>query len=233
MRTKKPVAFAIIAFLLLASGNLAAAKTTRTTRSAKSAKAVKKAKAAKKTRFILRAGLNMFQSNGSDGDYIAGVNDFPSTPAYQAPVLGIGLLFPSSKSLAFGVNVSYGLSAQVDLRDPSDGETIQAEPPKSLLAVLNLAKTIQFSRQMQLLVSLGAGAEYRMGGDQEFVSSLGNRIIMKAPEKPFSPLVALAAGLHYMIADSLGVALDLQGAYVFRDPSQLLVTPSLGLILKL
>jgi hypothetical protein len=227
MKMKKHIAFAVAAILLLAAGNLTAAQTAR------SAKAAKKANASKKTRLILRAGLNMFQSSGSDGDYVAGANDFPSTPAYQAPALGIGLAFPSSKSLAFGVNVSYGLSAQVDLRDPSDNETIQAEPPKSLLAVLNVAKTIDLSRQMQLLVSLGAGGEYRMGGEQEFVSSLGNRIVLAAPEKPFAPLAALAAGLHYMIADSLGLALDVQGTYIFRDPSQLLITPSLGLILKL
>jgi len=174
----------------------------------------------------------MFPSSGSDGDYVPGVNDFPVTPAHQAPALGVGLTFPGSRSLAFGVNVSYGLSARVDLRDPSDNETIQAEPPKSILAVLNIAKAIDLSRRMQLLISLGAGGEYRMGGDQEYVSSLGNRIVLLAPEKPFSPLAALAAGVHYMFADSLGVALDVQGAYVFRDPAQLLITPSLGLILK-
>ena len=236
MRMKQHIAFAVIAFLLLAAGNLAAGTTTKTAKAAKAAKgkkAVKAVKTAKKTQFILRAGLNMFQSSGSDGDYIAGVNDFPFTPAHQAPALGIGLNFPGSKSLAFGVNVSYGLSAQVDLRDPSDNETIRVEPPKSILAVLNVAKAIVLSRQMQLLISLGAGGEYRMGGDQEFVSSLGNRIVLSAPKKPFSPLAALAAGVHYMLADSLGVALDVQGAYIFRDPAQLLVTPSLGLILKL
>jgi hypothetical protein len=212
---RKTIAFAIIAFLLLTAGNLAAART------------------AKKAQFILRAGFNMFQSSGSDGDYVAGANDFPVTPAHQAPALGIGLTFPGSKSLALGVNVSYGLSAQVDLRDPSDGETIQVEPPKSILAVLSVAKAIDLSRGMQLLVSLGAGGEYRMGGDQEFVSSLGNRIVLSAPEKPFSPQAALAAGVHYMFAGSLGVALDVQAAYIFRDPAQLLIMPSLGLILKL
>ncbi len=233
MKMKKHVAFAVIVVLLLAAGNLAAAKTSKTDKAAKAAKTDKAGKTARKKQLILRAGLNMFQSSGSDGDYVAGANDFPVTPSYQAPALGIGLVFPGSKSLAFGVNVSYGLSAQVDLRDPSDGETIQVDPPKSLLAVLSAAKAFDISRQMQLLVSLGAGGEYRMGGDQEIVSSLGSRVILSSPEKPFSPLIALAAGLHYLFTDSLGVALDLQGAYIFRDPSLLLITPSLGLILKL
>jgi hypothetical protein len=212
MKLRRQFSFAVIAVLLLAAGDLAAAK---------------------KPQFTLRAGFNMFPSSGSEGDYVAGGNDFPVTPAHQASALGIGLTFSGSSSLAFGVNVSYGLSSRIDLRDPSDGETIRADTPQSLLAVLGVAKGIDLSRRMQLIVSLGVGGEYRMGGDQEFVSQLGNRIVLRSPEKPFSPLAALAAGVHYMFADSLGVALDVQGAYIFRDPAQLLITPSLGLILKL
>lgn len=214
MRKNRYIGVAVIAFMLLAAGNLSAATKF------------------KKTQFTLRGGFNMFQAAGSDSDYIAGENDFPVTPAYQAAGMGIGLAFFKSKTFAIGVNVLYGLSTQVDLSDPSDGETIQVDTPKSLVAVLGLSKYFDLSKQLQAFASLGAGGEFRMADDKEFVSNLGSRIVVSAPEKPFSPLAALGAGVQYMISSSLGVAVEVQGLYVFRDPAQLIISPVLALVMK-
>ncbi len=186
---------------------------------------------ARKPQFTLRAGLNLFQACGSDGDYVAGENDFPVTPAHQAPSVGIGLTFASGGSLALGIDVQYGLAATVDLRDPSDGEAVQADTPAALLAVLRLSKSIPLTRALRLIVSVGGGGEFRMGGDQEFVSSLGNRIVLEAPEKPFSPLAAAGAELQARLSPALALALEVRAAYLFRDPAVLLVTPALGLVL--
>lgn len=215
MRKIHPLAIAAIAVMLLAAADLAAARP------------------ANKTQLILRAGYNMFQSCGSDTDYIAGENDFPVTPAYQAAALGVGLSFSRSQGMAYGVSLSYGLAGQVDLRDPSDGETVRADTPKSLLAVIGATRFIELSRQVRLALSLGAGAEYRMASHLEFISSLGNKIVIPAPEKPFSPLAAVGAGVRYRLSDSLGVALEVQGTYIFRDSAQLLITPYVGLVLEL
>lgn len=214
MKKNFRVGFAILAILLLAAAGL-------------------EARSARRPQLTLRAGLNLFQSCGSEGDYAAGENDFPVTPAHQAPMAGVGLAFGGKGALEFGVELRYGLAATVDLRDPSDGEVVGVDTPQGLVAVLSLAKPIELSPSMRLVLSLGAGGEYRLGGDQEFVSSLGNRIVLLAPEKPFAPLAAFGAGLQVRLAGSLGLALDLQGAYVFRDPAQLVITPTLGLILKL
>ena len=191
------------------------------------------ARTAKKTQLILRAGYNLFQSNGSDGDYVAGENDFPVTPAYGAAALGLGISASRSKSMAFGLDVRYGLAGQVDLRDPSDGEVVQADTPKSLLAVAGITRFFELSSRLQLALTLGAGAEYLMAGDREFVSALGNKIVIPAPEKPFSPLAAVGAGVRARLSDTLGLALEVQGAYILRQNAQLLITPSLGLVLEL
>jgi hypothetical protein len=191
------------------------------------------AQTAKKTQLILRAGYNLFQSSGSDGDYVAGENDFPATPAYGAAALGLGISVSRSQGMAFGVDVRYGLAGQVDLRDPSDGEVVRVDAPKSLLAVVGITRFIGLSSRLQLALSLGAGAEYLMAGDQEFISAWGNKIVIPSPEKPFSPLAAVGAGIRAMLSDSLGLAVEVQGAYIFRQAAQLLITPSLGLVLEL
>lgn len=214
MRKSKYIGIAVIAFMLLAASSLSAAATF------------------KKAQFTLRGGFNIFQATGNDSDYIAGENDFPVTPAYQTAGMGIGLAFFKSKTLAIGMNVLYGLSTQVDLSDPSDGETIQADTPKNLVAVLALSKYFDITKQMQAYASLGAGGEFRMADDKEFVSNLGSRIMISAPEKPFSPLAALGAGVQYMFASSLGIAFEVQGLYVFRDPAQLIISPVLALVMK-
>jgi len=213
MKRNARIVMALAAILLAAAADLAAASSPR------------------KTQFTLRAGLNLFQASGGEGDYVAGANDFPVTPAHQAPVAGIGLTFGGGGSLALGIDVQYGLAARGDLRDPSDGEVLQADTPAAFLALLRLSKSIPLSPSLRLAVFLGGGGEFRMGGDQEFVSSLGNRIVLEAPEKPFSPLAAAGAVLQVRLSQGFGLAAELRGTYLFRDPSVLLVTPSLGLIL--
>ena len=68
--------------------------------------------------------------------------------------------------------------------------------------------------------------------EKEYVSNLGNKIIIAAPEKALSPLAAGGIGLQAMLSRSLGIALDVQGAYILRKTAQILVSPSLALVLK-
>ena len=214
MRKNGTTGVAVIAIMLLAAGSLSADDVF------------------KKTQFTLRAGYGLFQANGDNGDYTPGVNDFPVTPAYSVPVPGIGLAFFTSRSFAVGLNVGYALSGKVDLRDPSDGETVRADTPTSLLAVLSLCRFFPLSRQMELVVSVGGGGEYRMADETEYMSNAGSKIVIAAPEKPFSPLAAAGVGLQYWISSSLALAFECQGVYVFRDPAQVLLSPSLALVLK-
>ena len=185
-----------------------------------------------KKQFCLRGVLNMFSVNGAVSDYMAGSNDFPVTPAYQSPALGFGFAVFSARSFAVGLDINYGLSTQVDLRDPSDGETIQVDTTKSLVAALNLSQYVNLSRQMQLFISLGGGAEFRMADDTEYISNLGSKIVINAPAKPFSPLATAGIGLQYMFSAALGISLECLATYIFRDPPQILVAPALALVLK-
>jgi len=189
-------------------------------------------KSFQKKQFCLRGGLNMFGSNGADSDYVAGANDFPVTPAYQSSVLGFGFAFFTSRSFAIGLDIRYGLSAAVDLRDPSDGETIPVDTPKNFTAVFNLYKYFDFSKRLGLYVSVGGGLENLMAEEKEYLSNLGNKIIIAGPDKALSPLAAGALGLQAMLSRSLGLAFDFQAAYVFRKKNQLLLSPSLALVFK-
>ena len=214
MRKNQYLGIAVIIAMLLAAGNLSAVS------------------APKKTQLTLSGGFNMFQACGKDSEYVAGENDFPVTPAYKAPELGIGLSFFTSRAFAIGLDVSYGLSAQVDLRDPSDGETIRVDTPKDLVAVLDFCKYFPLGGDMQLFVSAGGGGEYRMVTEKEYISTLGSKIIISKPDKPFSPLAAVGIGFQYMFSDSMGLAVNCRGVYIFRDPAQVLISPALAFVLK-
>jgi hypothetical protein len=182
--------------------------------------------------FCLRGGLNLFMANGANGDYVAGANDFPVTPAYQSQVAGFGFAFFTSRSFAVGLDVRYGLSAQIDLLDPSDGEIITVDTPENLTAVINFTKYFDLSRRWGLYVSVGGGLENLMVEEKEYLSNRGNKIIIAGPEKALSPLAAGALGVQAMLSRSLGLALDFQAAYVFREKTQLLLSPSLALVFK-
>jgi hypothetical protein len=185
-----------------------------------------------KKQFILRGGLNLFSACGSAGDYRAGENDFPVTPAFTAPAAGIGLTFFSSPSAAIAFDVAYGASANVDLRDPSDGETIRAATPKSLMASCGLFFYLRLSRRLQFSVSFGAGAEIRMANEEEYVSDLGSRILISAPAPAISPLAVAGIGGQWMISREWAIGLECRAFCFFRGPIQFLVSPALALGLK-
>jgi hypothetical protein len=185
-----------------------------------------------KLQFSLQGGLNLFAQNGTDGDYVAGSNDFPTVPAYQSQSFGLGFAVFTSRSFSLGLDVRYGLSTQVDLRDPSDGETITVDTPENLIAVLNFRKHFPLARRFSLVVSLGGGVQNLAVKEKEYVSSLGSRIIITRPEKTVSPLAAGGIGLQAMLNRSLGLIFDLQALYVFREKEQMLYSPTVALVLK-
>jgi hypothetical protein len=195
--------------------------------------AVDLAAAAKyKKRFSLIGGLHLFGASGSKSDYLAGENDFPAIPSYQAPFIGLGAAFITSRLSAWGLDVRYGLAATVDRRDPSDNETLIVDSPKNLTAVVFGQRFLNLSGPLVLFVSAGAGVEYRLGEAKEFISDLGNKIIMGAPKKPLAPLLAAGAGLQYMLGDRFGVGAECRLAYALRKPAQMVITPALALVLK-
>lgn len=225
MKKNKPALPALILVLLFACGQLAAIERPGQGNPLRASFL--------KTQFCLRGGLNWFGVNGADSDYEAGKNDFPVTPAYQSPVFGLGFAFFTSRHFAVGLDVRYGFSTPVDLRDPADGETIPVDTPKNLTAVFNLYKHFDFSRRLGFYVSIGGGIENLMVEEKETVSDLGNKIIIAAPEKALSPLAAGGIGLQAMLSRSLGIAFDLQAFYIARKTAQILISPSLALVLKL
>jgi hypothetical protein len=187
---------------------------------------------AKKKQFTLRGGLNLFSACGSASDYRSGENDFPVTPAFTAPAAGIGLMFFSSPSAAIAFDVAYGASANVDLRDPSDGETIRAATPRNLMAACSLFYYLRLSRRLQFSVSFGAGAEIRMAKEEEYISGLGSRILIGAPAPVISPLVVAGIGGQWMASRELAIGLECRAFCFFRGPIQFLVSPALTLGLK-
>jgi hypothetical protein len=219
MKKNNLVIFVMAAVLLLAGGQLLAISQTV-------------GKGFLKMQFCLRGGLNLFMVNGVNTDYIAGANDFPVTPAYQSQVAGLGFALFTSRSFAVGLDVRYGLSAQVDLVDPIDGETITVDTPKNLTAVINFTRYFEFSRRWGLYISAGGGIEKLMVEEKEYLSNLGSKIIIAGPKRDLSPLAAGGLGLQAMLSRSLGFALDFQAAYVFREKSQMLLSPTLALVLR-
>jgi hypothetical protein len=213
MKTNKTICVALAVLLLLAAHDLAAAGKN-------------------KTSITLLGGLNMFGAIGSDSDYVAGENDFPAIPSYQAPVMGLRLSFGASRRMAWGLDIRYGLTGTVDRRDPSDNETVSVDTPQNLTAILQVQTSLDLTDQLALLIVVGGGAEYRLAQEKTFISSLGNKIVVGKPDKPLSPLVAAGLGLQYMFSDSFGLVAEGRVAYAVRTPAQMVITPALGLVIR-
>lgn len=224
MKTKPFVMLTASAMLLFANFGLTAVETSSNKRSLKDSFL--------KRQVCLRGGLNWFSVNGTENDYLAGSNDFPVTPAYQAPAFGFGCAFFFSRSLAVGLDFDYALSTSVALRDPADGETIKADTPAGLVVAINLFQYFDLSREMRWFICLGVGGEYRMAKDREYMTDLGSRILISAPEKQISPLVAAGLGGQYMFFPGMGITLECRAAYVFRDSAQLFISPRMAVVLK-
>lgn len=183
------------------------------------------------TGLTLLAGWNLFGAVGSDSDYVAGSNDFPATPSCQAPVAGLRLTFGGSRRLSWGLDVRYGTAADVVRRDPSDNETVGVETPRNLTAVLAAQIFMDLGDRLALVLTLGGGAEYRLVEEKTFLSSLGNKIVIPKPEKPYAPLAVAGLGAQYMLGGSLGLVAECRLAFAVRDPAQMIVTPALGLVI--
>jgi hypothetical protein len=183
-------------------------------------------------RFSLFGGLNMFGASGSESDYVAGENDFPVIPSYQAPFVGLSIAFSSSRLSAWGLDFRYGLAGTVDRRDPSDNETVSVDTPQNLAAILFIQRSLIPSGPLSLFVLIGGGVEYRMATEKEYVSSLGSKIVVGKPDKPLAPLVAGGLGLQYMLGGRFGVGAECRVSYAVRKPAQMIIAPALALVVK-
>ncbi len=187
----------------------------------------------KKVSLALLGGMNLFAASGSDSDYIAGENDFPRSPAYTAPAMGLRAAFLVSPRWAWTIDARYGLSAAIDVSDPSDHETVRVDAPGYLTAVAGGQTFFGLSPSLNLYAAIGAGIEYRQVEEKEFISDLGNKIVIVPPAKPWSPLLAAGIGLQYEFAEALAMGVECRAAYTLREPALWVVTPVLFLALRL
>ena len=186
----------------------------------------------KKFSLALLGGVNLFAASGSDSDYVAGENDFPRSPAYSAPSLGFRAAYLVSPRWAWAIDVRYSLAAAIVRSDPSDQETVRVDAPEYLTAVAGGQRSFRLSRSLTLCAAVGAGIEYRLVEEKEFISNLGSKIIIGAPAQPLSPLLAAGIGLRYEFAGALAVGVECRAAYTLREPALWAVTPALVLELK-
>jgi hypothetical protein len=186
----------------------------------------------KKVSLELLGGMNLFAASGSESDYIAGDNDFPRSPAYAAPAMGLRAALFTSPQWAWAIDVRFGFSAAIDLSDPSDHETVRVDAPSYLTAVVGRQRFFSLSRSLALHAAIGAGIEYRLVEAQEFISDLGSKIIIGAPAKPLSPLLAAGIGVRCAIGATLAIGVECRAAYTLRQPSLWVVTPAMVLALR-
>lgn len=180
----------------------------------------------------LLAGMDMLMANGSASDYVPGTNDFPSTPAYRAPSVGIRAAFGMSPRFAWTFDLRYGFSAAIDRRDPSDMETVRVDAPRRLSATTGFRGTFASAGSLAIYAVAGAGIEYLLVEEKEFISDQGSRILVNAPEKPLAPVAAAGLGLQYKIG-ALALGLECRATCAFREPVQLALAPVLTFALRL
>jgi hypothetical protein len=186
----------------------------------------------KKVSLALLGGMNLFAASGSDSDYIAGENDFPRSPAYAAPAAGLRAAFFASPRWAWTIDARYGVSAAIDLSDPSDHETVRVDSPGYLTVVAGGQSFFSLSPSLSFYAAIGAGIEYRRVEEKEFISDQGSKIVIGAPAKPLSPLLAAGIGVQYEFTGALAMGVECRAAYTLREPALWVVAPALVLALK-
>jgi len=172
----------------------------------------------KRFQLSLFGGVNPVFAYGSDGDYAAGSNDFPVTPAHTATDFGAAFTYFLGQRLGIELRGEYALSSSLSLTDPSDQDTVSIKSSKHYALSLNLLWELSAAK-IRPYVVLGGGADKISADPVTATSEYGYEVTFTPPDKTLSFFANGGAGLRYAISPALGVQVDLRYRLLFSSPN--------------
>jgi len=162
--------------------------------------------AAEKPSFVLSlsGGVNHFFPFGSAGDYQAGTNDFPVTPAHNPPLAGLAFGRTAGR-WTFEFETRWTGESRAVLNDPSDGDSIEIKTTSHAAAALNVVFRIGSGRVRPFLCA-GGGVDFVLARAASYTTNHGFTIEIPAPEMKdrFDPEVHGGGGFEIAVSAVLG-----------------------------
>lgn len=176
--------------------------------------------AAEKPSFVLSliGGVNHFFPFGSAGDYLAGTNDFPVTPAHDPPLIGLAFGRTAGR-WSFEFETRWTGEARAVLNDPSDGDFVEIKTTSHVAAALHVVFRIGNGRLHPFLCA-GGGVDVVLARDADTRTNLGFLITIPAPETKdrFDPEVHGGGGLEIAVSAALGFRGEIRYVWIFDQP---------------
>lgn len=163
-------------------------------------------------------GIHHHQVAGTVEEYVFGENDFPVIPAHNGYLLGFSYLGAIGKRIGLEIDARYIGPANVDLEDPSDGDTIgvKAGPHAPLTANFLF---LPLPGKIRPYLVAGGGVDIFLGKGGTYTSRYGYEIEIPKPtsKERFDAEAHLGAGAFIAIGEKWGVRLDSRYLWIFDD----------------
>lgn len=167
---------------------------------------------------LIFGAMNFINSSGSASDYKEGENDFPITKAHQNSCFGLGISFPLSKNLFFGLEGNYNMGGKATLEDPSDNDTVEIDTSKNANLFLTLRLNILSQSSFNLFLNGGAGLNYILEKETKIYTSKFGYETQILPPKNKTNLTGFGGmGILYKMSESIGLFLNARYLYISTE----------------
>jgi outer membrane protein W len=185
---------------------------------------------------ILLAGLSFGQANrfqlslfggkthvpayGSDGDYVSGSNDFPSTPAHTPAFFGAAFAYSLTNRLGIELRAEYALATNLNLTDPSDQDSVTIPSAKHMSFSLNFHWALASGKFCPYLIA-GGGVDKISTNSSSYATNYGYEVTFSAPARTLDYFLNAGAGLSWNIKSSLGFFVEARYRFLFVRPDSI------------
>lgn len=164
---------------------------------------------------LIFGAMNFINSSGSASDYKEGENDFPITNSHQNLCFGLGVSFPLTKNLFFGLEGNYNIGGKATLQDPSDNDTVEIDTSKNANLFLTLRLNILSQTSFNLFLNGGAGLNYILEKETKiYTSKFGYETQILPPETKTNLTGFGGVGILYKMSKSIGLLLNARYLYI-------------------
>jgi hypothetical protein len=174
----------------------------------------------KKLQLSILAGIHKVSGYGSEGDYIAGENDFPVMPSHRQSCLGISFAYSLTKKAVIELAGRYYSSTEVTLEDPSDQDTLAINTAKHYSVTANFIYRLS-GKAFSPFLAVGIGIDNLSAKDETYTSGYGYEIEFLAPGKKTDLLFNLGGGIQYSFSSGFGMLADVRYVIIFDNPSNI------------
>lgn len=175
---------------------------------------------AKRFQFSLFGGITHVPAYGSDGDYVLGSNDFPSTPAHTPAFFGGAFAYSVTNRLGIELRAEYALATDLNLIDPSDQDSVTIPSAQHMSFSLNFHWALASGTISPYLIA-GGGVDKISTGSSSYTTDYGYEVTFSAPARTLDYFLNAGAGLSWNITPSLGFFVEARYRFLFVRPDSI------------